>query len=308
VTSIVPAGYEAYARILHPAETPVHGAKLVRWREVSAWSGLPLRSDSQFYAIALPMIAPALPAPWRGQGPSKGALYPPDAAALAELLRPHTSTPEQCWFGIWDGYGWESIHRLTSHEEGSTVLPDPIPAPVRYGPRVRLPNRDYLLYSGSVESAMESVALADMGQTPNLWWPEDRSWFVASEIDLAWSYVGGSHTLIEMLVSNDRIEAQAIQPTDDPWHEEEWLQEMVAKVVNDLLEDQNATVATPRGTVSAFFQPPTRLHAGELRISSVFADGGRGTGRTPLRSRDPEVIRTNLIFQLTGSVVQLVGG
>ncbi len=42
--------------------------------------------------------------------------------------------------------------------------------------------------------------LVGADQTPNLWWPEDRAWFVATEIDLAWTYVGGREALIEQLV------------------------------------------------------------------------------------------------------------
>ena len=39
VTSVVPGGCEAYARVLRPAEDPLHGAdRVVRWAEVAAWS------------------------------------------------------------------------------------------------------------------------------------------------------------------------------------------------------------------------------------------------------------------------------
>jgi hypothetical protein len=307
VSSIVPSGFEAYARLLHPAETPHSGdGNLVRWSEVAAWSGLPLRSGSQFHSIALPMINPGSPAPWKGQGPQQGTLYPPDAAVLAELLRPLTSTPEQCWFGLWDGYGWENASLMTS-EGGSSVLPDPVPGSVRNDPRIHLPNRDYLLYSGPVEAARESVHLTDWGQTPNLWWPEDRAWFVASEIDLAWTHVGGSAGMVEALVSDSRIEALPVEPTDVHWFVEDWLQEMVAEAVNELLMSGTTTITTFRGTVTATYQAPRKLRAGELRISTVYPDG-RGFGTTPLRSDDPETIRTSLSFQLTGAVIQLVGG
>jgi hypothetical protein len=47
VTSVVPGGFGAYARVLHPAEEPLDGDRVVRWTEVAAWSGLPLRPGSQ---------------------------------------------------------------------------------------------------------------------------------------------------------------------------------------------------------------------------------------------------------------------
>ena len=308
VSSILPSGFEAYARILHPAETPGNGhGKLVRWSEVAAWSGSPLRPGSQFHSIALPMVAPESPAPWDGQGPQQGTLYPPDAAILADHLRPWTSTPEKCWFGVWDGYGWEITHLMTS-DGSSSALPDPVPSSIRRGLRVHLPHRDYLLYSGPVEAAMESVHLTDWGQAPNLWWPEDRAWFVASEIDLAWSYVGGSAGMVKALVSDARIEALPVEPTDAHWFVEDWLQQMVDEAVDELLATGKATITTFRGTVSATYQAPRRLRTGELKISTARPDGGSGIGTTPLRSTDPDYVRTSLSFQLTGAVIQLVGG
>jgi hypothetical protein len=55
VASVVPGGFEAYARVLHPADEPENGrSRLVRWREVAEWSGKPLDSDSQFHSIGFP--------------------------------------------------------------------------------------------------------------------------------------------------------------------------------------------------------------------------------------------------------------
>ncbi|MDA8061238.1 MAG: hypothetical protein M0T80_02200, partial [Actinomycetota bacterium] len=84
VTSVVPAGFSAYARILHPAEEPTTGDRLVRWSEVARWSGVELRPDAQFHTIALPEVRPEAPAPWQSQGPAHGRLYLPDAEVLAE--------------------------------------------------------------------------------------------------------------------------------------------------------------------------------------------------------------------------------
>ena len=33
-------------------------------------------------------------------------------------------------------------------------------------------------------------------QLPDLWWPGDRQWFVATDTDLEWTYLGGSHAFI----------------------------------------------------------------------------------------------------------------
>ena len=58
ITIVVPAGFEAYARVLHPVQTTGSGDRLVRWADVAAWSGMPLRPDAQFHSIALPPLAP----------------------------------------------------------------------------------------------------------------------------------------------------------------------------------------------------------------------------------------------------------
>src|SRR5260370_9460549 len=58
ITIVVPAGFEAYARVLHPVQTPGNGDRLVRWADVAAWSAMPLRRDAQFHSIALPPTAP----------------------------------------------------------------------------------------------------------------------------------------------------------------------------------------------------------------------------------------------------------
>ncbi len=62
ITIVVPAGFEAYTRVLHPVETADNGDRLVRWADVAAWSGMPLRPDAQFHSIALPPSAPDGPA------------------------------------------------------------------------------------------------------------------------------------------------------------------------------------------------------------------------------------------------------
>ena len=119
-----------------------------------------------------------------------------------------------------------------SSEGVSDVLPDPIPAGVRQGPRVHLPNRDYLLYFGPTEAVTASLSLADSGQTPNLWWPEDRAWCVATEIDLAWTYVGGPAAMVKQLLADDRIEVVAADPNESTLRIEERVQVLVKGAIN----------------------------------------------------------------------------
>ncbi len=77
----------------------------------AAWSGMPLRADAQFHSVALPPVRPDGDAPGSGMCPETGSLYPPDAEVLAGIVREWTTTPERCWFCVWDGYGWDAARR-----------------------------------------------------------------------------------------------------------------------------------------------------------------------------------------------------
>jgi hypothetical protein len=91
--------------------------------------------------------------------------------------------------------------------------------------RVEAPDREYLLFRGpvtAVTSASTGAAGMDGGADlsrfgglgPNLWWPADRAWVVASEIDLAWTYVAGPPAVADALLADPRFAAARTTPTD----------------------------------------------------------------------------------------------
>lgn len=310
VTSVVPAGFEAYARLLHPVEDPGRGGRQVRWAEVAAWSGVPLVAGGQFHEIALPEHEPVAPAPWRGQGPPEGTLSAEDAAVLIEVLAGHTTTPERCWFCLWDGYGWDHAVYLSAVDDpGADVErpPDPVPAVARANPRVRLPGRAYLLYAGPIAAAMAFVD--SQHQTPNLWWPSDRAWCVASEIDLPWTYVGGSADLVDRLVAGALIEAQRASPGES--HHQRvggWLGQVIEKAVAELMDSSNTIVETSRGTVRADLQRPSRWQRGCLHASHDGRNGVTGASTWMLDDRDADRLRSEVSHYLTAAVIGLVDG
>lgn len=305
VTSVVPAGFDAYARILHPAQEPGFGERLVRWREVAAWSAVALRPDAQFQTVALPPTRPETPPPWRGQGPHQGQLYLPDAEVLAEVLRGFTTTPEQCFFGLWAGYGFARTPLVREGSPPAAPLPDPIPDAVRAGCLVELPGREYLLYEGPVE-AVTATAGFGHGQTANLAWPADHAWCLASEIDLAWTYVGGSESLVERLLADERIEALPAGADDPLTRIEPFVADLVERGVEELLDNGHTVIATSMGTVEAWLERPTRSRPGALRVRSEHFDGGRGGSGGPVHQS--EDLRKAATFLLTGAVAGLVGG
>ena len=266
VTSIVPAGFEAYARVLHPVQD-TDGERVVRWAEVAAWSGMPLRQDAQFHSIALPPVRPEADAASSGQGPEEGSLYLPDAQVLAGLARLWTGEPERCWFCFWDGYDLVGTP-LTLPGHVGMRPPDPVPAAVLHGPRVRLPDRDYLLYAGPVEAVTAVAALSDSEHTPNLWWPADHAWCVATEIDLPWTYVGGPAGLIDRILADERIEALPAEPADSVTHIEEWVTTAADQAAATLLTDGEAVMTTSGGTLRAWLDRPSRFRPGWLRTAA----------------------------------------
>lgn len=318
VTSVVPTGFEAYARLLHPAEEPLYGDRLVRWAQVAAWSGVALLPATQFHDIALPEHQPAAPAPWSGHAPGEGTLYAADLDVLAGLLVDHTATPERCWFCLWDGYGWETDTHITATSGDDPDSPDPrvaihakasdpIPAAVRAGPRVRLPNRTYLLYTGPIAAAWAFVDSHD--QTPTLWWPADRAWCVASEIDLPWTYVGGPATLITRLVAEPRVEAQLVSAGDSHYRRVQgWLAQAIEQTADELLDSGEATLRTWRGTLRTHLQRPQRQCDGFLRTEHEDEDpiSGARSGSSWMRLNEPEPDSDRLHDVITHSLTNSV--
>jgi hypothetical protein len=266
VGSVIPRGYPAYARLLHPVRAALgKGSRPVRWAEIAEWSGVALHPDSQFHSVALPPSSPPRPAPWNGQGPERGSLDLADAETLVELLREHTSTPASCLFCMWDGWGWDTAMYVALPGEQPMPVPDPVPPEVRYGPRVRLPGRDYLLYTGPADAALAFAG--SPGQTPNLWWPANRAWCVASEIDLSWTYVGGSAELIDELLDEPRLEAlPAVTEHLHSWTED-YIIYLAERCTADLLASGKSSIETAAGTIRAQLRGPGKHgRAGSLRI------------------------------------------
>lgn len=285
LTSVVPSGFEAYARVLHPLDPPARDQQPGRWMDVSSWSGVELGPGIDFPDIALPEHEPSGVEPWPGQVPQVGTLDPACADALAVVLARHTSAPDRCWFCTWEGWG-------------SVVFDD--------GPRVELPARSYALFVGPL-AALPSLMDAQDDHSPNLWWPDDRAWCVATEIDLAWTYLGGSAALIGDVLANPRLEAQPASPEDN--HQQRpprWLAPAIEDAATALLNSGTATLHTWRGTVHAQLDQPHGASDGDLRIQRRPSNGFAGSSWSRITERDPVRLRQNLTTALTGAVVELL--
>src|SRR5690349_8410103 len=106
VGALVPAVFEAYARVLHPAVRYDGDDDIeVPWRDVAAHNGTIIHPHVQWPAVTRGPVE-SQPPVW-DDGPSEGHLPVPVAARLAEVLARHTTTPGDCFFGRWDGFGYD---------------------------------------------------------------------------------------------------------------------------------------------------------------------------------------------------------
>lgn len=186
VGSLVPRGFGAHARVLHPAELSDHD---VRWATVAAANGRIVHPGMEWVAITgswAYLHHDNQPDIW-DTAPTDG--YPParTARSLAAVLGRFTAA-QRYWFAVWEGYGG---------------LPDGWRD--RY-PRVPMPQRSMYLFGGAREDAGEPIPTFTWEQSPTLWWPDDRAWCVASDLDLMSTYVGGSRALVDALVECDDLE------------------------------------------------------------------------------------------------------
>ena len=267
-----------------------------------------MAADSPFHAVALRLEETDEPPPWgTGQGPHQGSLEPDDAVALVDVLGRHTSTPSRCWFCIWDGYGWGDEAPLASRSEPAGRLADPpVPPEVRDGPRVELASRNYFLYSGPIEAAL--AFLDSEGQSPNLFWPEDRSWCVATEIDSSSTYVGGSRKLSDQLLGDERIEALGAAATDATYRVDPGVADLVATSIDALLAKRRVVIDTAVGIVFASLAR-SRLRRGSatFAIATVRANGTVSKGKRATSIRQGQDLRAALEPALTRAIIDLVG-
>jgi hypothetical protein len=189
IGSVIPQGFAGYARLFHPVE--LEGSRRERWSDVAARNGRIVHAEMQFHMIAAPRGQTPSVDYNRANQPRMGTLRVEELRILVEHLRRETTTPDVCWFAMWEGFGGLDDEAIRE--------------------RVELPHRNYLLYGGAIDRALESrMEPFPFDQSPSLWWPEDRTWFVATEIDFDSTFVGGDDGLIAALISDKRLEALPI--------------------------------------------------------------------------------------------------
>ncbi|WP_432489426.1 hypothetical protein [Kineococcus sp. SYSU DK018] len=180
-----------------------------------------------------------------------------------EVLASFTTTPQQCYFMLWDGYG---LHPTTQHGAAHSatdsasvlgadtddqraagtrapLLQSP-PAGWRPGTRpgqgsarspwaqgtgqqepalVRLPERDYYLFEGSIDDFGDwGPALAqpptDYAPEPAFTWPADHAWCIARDVDPHYAGIGAVPAAIEALIQHPGLDVVAADPAQEQPH------------------------------------------------------------------------------------------
>jgi hypothetical protein len=300
-TSIVPNGFDAYARILHPAQLPSDGRQLIRWCEVARWSGLPLNDLAQWHDISLPQLKPAPEPPWHGQGPEEGSPYVADIDALVDHLAAFTSSSERSYFCVWVGY--LGLGSATFAPRGAPQ----VKRPMRGAPKavVALPHREYGLVEAPLSFATSLDGVSDgFHKTANLWWPEDRAWCVASEIDLRWTYVGGSGELIAQILADERLEALPVLPGDpSSLVVGGWLSDAIEAATDELLAHGTLHLELALGSVEMTWREEKRK--GSVITSRTTGRSSWGSSSSPVRTRDRTLLRSQMRRQLERAVLLL---
>lgn len=208
VGGVVPRGFEAYARVLHPLRaTTERGEERWRWAEVARRTGRTMHPLVQWNALI------GAPADAFNQGadfddgshvaaPEPGRLSPEPLAALAMSLVAATES-DDVTIAVWEGWGMNWGLAAAA--------------------RLTLPERSYRLLGGASAELTDPgwrarTELSDRppfeGPMPQLIWPGDNAWCVASEIDFDSTLVGGSRALIEAVLANPVLEAYEVGPDD----------------------------------------------------------------------------------------------
>ena len=233
VLSVVPSGFEAYARVFHPASRVTHTSEtLLRWAEVAALTGRTAHRAMQWPSLRgtnpvlynESLLEPG--AVWV-RGPEMGTLPLTVAQTLWPVLSCYTDT-DRCFFAVWEGFGF-------------------LPRTVLDAPAFDLPDRRFRLFTGALRDVEESFCADDPGsaramsadvfvltgpeepseeaenfsppaltplyQSANLWWPEDQAWCVATEIDFVSTYLAASQKLIDAVLGSG-LEALQVRPSD----------------------------------------------------------------------------------------------
>jgi hypothetical protein len=176
------------------------------------------------------------------QGQSENDAYsddnPPAAGVLRTLLRllaAHTTTPDDCYCCLWEGWG-DLYGRNAPPDLGAVIrtkepadetqpagwAPAPTPPAPPEMAKVVVPTRAYYLFQGRLAEAGDWGAANPWPSPdrlhmpePAFVWPADHAWCIANDVDPHWAGIGADKLVIDQLVADPRLDVVRANP-DDP--------------------------------------------------------------------------------------------
>jgi hypothetical protein len=218
VGGLVPAVFDHYARVFHPASRD-DGVD-VRWKDVARANRRTMHPAAEWGSLTGSWQLQRQDCLW-DQEPRLGRLPQELGERLAQALASSTRRADRCFFAVWDG--WAIPSAIILFEQGTPEAEqrqayEKADAEIRAqsgfldgAPAFTVPHRAMRLLEGPLRAI--SAFYENHSDPPSLWWPEDRAWCVATDIDLMSTYVGGSADAIHALLSNEQIEALPV-PAD----------------------------------------------------------------------------------------------
>jgi hypothetical protein len=174
---MIPPIFEAYARILHQIRPQNEEQQTMRWVARAAELGRELGAETGWWEVI--GTAPFGSQPGE-RLPEIGTLTGDEVGRLVSVLD-RSQGRDACWFGLWSGWGFLSPG---GHSPSISILGDPL-----------------LLISGTVSDVLR-FTFHGTYQSPTVWWPDDRSWFVHTNFDAMSTFVGGRCAAIQHLVGS----------------------------------------------------------------------------------------------------------
>lgn len=224
-------------------EPAVLESSVWRWSDVAARTGQTLHPDAAWSAVSGRDDETELVFDdgWRVGPPEEGWFDPMQLAALTEHLASATTAPLEVVAAIWDGWGdlngsstlavgWQGgspnaaelaeLREYAARSEADHRVQQEALRVSLAGPRLLLPHREYIVLGMTLPALADPSWMdddrvgtyLDFGHTPQLLWPEDHSWVVATEIDTDSTIVAGSRHLIADVLADGRFEAFEVLP------------------------------------------------------------------------------------------------
>lgn len=248
--SVAPGGFPAYARIFHSGvrywwDGPVNHSgstrlaeRPVTWAEVAELTGAIAHPWMQWGGIARVQMAEADLGDGTSVDPPEDGRLPREVLELLlPLLRAATATPGDVTAAVWEGWGeLHSVVRFGPGESSGSMnartlsgsnlgVTDAVVRALAEGSLLQLPDRNYLLFEGALTDLSDSgwTAAAGLGDgisdqgvaAPQLLWPADHAWYLATEIDVGFTLLAGSAQLVEQVLTANGMEAALLDHDGD---------------------------------------------------------------------------------------------